>query len=155
MCAQLGPTLVTLWTVACQTPLSMGFFRQEYWSRLPLPSPGTLPNPRDWTRVGRQVLYHWATWETQTLTVWAKQTNQGHQAISVSIHGYLQARSSLSWVSFPDSNMSKSLFSVFSWGPQSVLQQGRKLTSKVAQPSGTQDRHLRKTVPVSSNKRPL
>ena len=31
--------------VACQTPLSMGFSRQEYWSGLPLPSPGDLPNP--------------------------------------------------------------------------------------------------------------
>ena len=30
---------VTPWTVACQAPLSMDFFRQEYWSRLPFPSP--------------------------------------------------------------------------------------------------------------------
>ena len=30
----------TLWTVAHQTPLSMGFCRQEYWSELPFPSPG-------------------------------------------------------------------------------------------------------------------
>ena len=36
---------VTLWTVACQGPLSMGFSRQEYWSGLPCPSPGDLPNP--------------------------------------------------------------------------------------------------------------
>ena len=36
---------VTLWTVACQPPLSMGFFRQEYWSGLPFPSPGDLPDP--------------------------------------------------------------------------------------------------------------
>ena len=35
---------VTLWTVACQAPLSMGFSRQKYWSELPLPSPGDLPN---------------------------------------------------------------------------------------------------------------
>ena len=35
----------TLWTVAYQGPLSMGFSRQEYWSRLPFPSPGDLPNP--------------------------------------------------------------------------------------------------------------
>ena len=34
----------TLWTVACQAPLSMGFPRQEYWSRFPFPSPGDLPN---------------------------------------------------------------------------------------------------------------
>ena len=36
---------VTPWTVACQAPLPMGFSRQEYWSRLPFPSPGDLPNP--------------------------------------------------------------------------------------------------------------
>ena len=32
-------------TVAYQAPLSMGFSRQEYWSGLPFPSPGDLPNP--------------------------------------------------------------------------------------------------------------
>ena len=35
----------TLWTVTYQAPLSMGFSRQEYWSGLPFPSPGDLPNP--------------------------------------------------------------------------------------------------------------
>ena len=35
----------TLWTVGHQAPLSMGFPRQEYWSGLPSPSPGDLPNP--------------------------------------------------------------------------------------------------------------
>ena len=35
----------TLWTVAYQAPPSMGFFRQEYWSGLPFPSPGDLPDP--------------------------------------------------------------------------------------------------------------
>ena len=34
-----------LWIVAHQAPLSMGFSRQEYWSGLPFPSPGDLPNP--------------------------------------------------------------------------------------------------------------
>ena len=38
-------TLATPWTVARQAPLSMGFSRQEYWSGLPFPSPGGLPNP--------------------------------------------------------------------------------------------------------------
>ena len=33
------------WTVAYQAPSSMGFSRQEYWSGLPFPSPGDLPNP--------------------------------------------------------------------------------------------------------------
>ena len=37
---------VTPWDVACQTPLSVGFSRQEYWSGLPFPSPGDLPDPK-------------------------------------------------------------------------------------------------------------
>ena len=36
---------VNLWTTACQVPLSLGFSRQEYWSGLPCPPPGDLPNP--------------------------------------------------------------------------------------------------------------
>ena len=36
---------VTPWTVARQASLSMEFFRQQYWSRLPFPPPGGLPNP--------------------------------------------------------------------------------------------------------------
>ena len=36
---------MTPWTIAHQTPLSMGFSRQEYWSGLPFPPPGALPNP--------------------------------------------------------------------------------------------------------------
>ena len=36
----------TPWTVAHQAPLFNGFPRQEYWGRLPFPSPGNLPNPR-------------------------------------------------------------------------------------------------------------
>ena len=35
----------TLWTVAYQAPPSMGFSRQEYWSGLPFPFPGDLPDP--------------------------------------------------------------------------------------------------------------
>ena len=42
---QSCPTLATPWTVARQAPLSMGFSRQEYWSGLPFPSPGDLPDP--------------------------------------------------------------------------------------------------------------
>ena len=41
-CVQL---FVTLWTVAHQPPLFMEFSRQEYWSGLPFPSPGDLPDP--------------------------------------------------------------------------------------------------------------
>ena len=46
--AQLCPALcdpMNIWLVAHQAPLSIGFSRQEYWIRLPFPSPGDLPNP--------------------------------------------------------------------------------------------------------------
>ena len=38
-----GWLFATLWTIACQVPLSMKFSRQEYWSGLPFPPPGDLP----------------------------------------------------------------------------------------------------------------
>ena len=38
-------SFVTPWTIALQAPLSVGFPRQEYWSVLPFPSPGDLPDP--------------------------------------------------------------------------------------------------------------
>ena len=41
-CVQL---FATLWIIACQAPLSIEFFRQEYWSGLPCPPPGNLFNP--------------------------------------------------------------------------------------------------------------
>ena len=45
VCAHSRPTLCDPRTAARQAPLSMGFSRQEYWSGLPFPSPGDLPNP--------------------------------------------------------------------------------------------------------------
>ena len=41
-----GQLFATLWTIACQAPLSTGFSRHEDWSRLPGPPPGDLPYPR-------------------------------------------------------------------------------------------------------------
>ena len=62
----------TPWTVAHQA-LSMWYSRQEYWRRLPFPTPGDLSNPgmepttpvagQEW--IGKWILYHWATWEAQ------------------------------------------------------------------------------------------
>ena len=43
--AKSCPILATPWTVARQAPLSMGFSGQEYWSGLPFPSPGNVPDP--------------------------------------------------------------------------------------------------------------
>ena len=54
---------VTPWTAACQAPLSMGFSWQEYWSGLPCPPPGHVPDPGiepmslTSTCIGRWVLY--------------------------------------------------------------------------------------------------
>ena len=53
------------WTIALQAPLCMGFSEQEYWSGLPFPPPGDLPNlgiklaslASSW--IDRQILYHW------------------------------------------------------------------------------------------------
>ena len=44
-CFSCVPFFVTPWIVAHQAPLSMEFFRQEYCSGLPFPSPGDLPDP--------------------------------------------------------------------------------------------------------------
>ena len=41
----MSNSFATLWTVACQAPLSVGVPRQEYWSGLSFPSPGDLPDP--------------------------------------------------------------------------------------------------------------
>ena len=73
---------VTPWTVAYQAPLSMGFSRQEYWSGLPFPSPGDLPNPgiEPWSPAFRQTLYRMShqafRWENVltaqiTMTMWS------------------------------------------------------------------------------------
>ena len=50
----------TLWTMACQALLAMGFFRQECWSWLPFPSPGYLPDPESNLHLlhCRQILCH-------------------------------------------------------------------------------------------------
>ena len=44
-CCSVVSDCATPWTVAHQAPLSTGFSRPEYWSGLPFPSPGDLPNP--------------------------------------------------------------------------------------------------------------
>ena len=56
----------TLWTAVHQAPLSMGFPRQEYWTGLPCPPPGGLPNPGNpfcVSCIADGFFTHWATWE--------------------------------------------------------------------------------------------
>ena len=63
-------SFATLWTAACQPPLSIGFPRQEYWSRLPFSTPGDLPDPgiKPASPASllycRQSVYLWATRNT-------------------------------------------------------------------------------------------
>ena len=64
---------VTLWTVACQAPLSMEFLRQEYWSGLPYPPPGVFPVFHGWNLCllplqCRETVYQRATWEAPSST---------------------------------------------------------------------------------------
>ena len=64
---------ITPTTVAHQAPLSMGFFRQEYWSGLPFSTPGDLPDPgikpgSGISCIGRRVLYHCVTCVAHKLT---------------------------------------------------------------------------------------
>ena len=58
---------VTPWTVAHQAFLFMGLPRQEYWSGLPFPPTGDLPDPgiEFESYTGRWVLYCWGTWEAK------------------------------------------------------------------------------------------
>ena len=71
---QLCPALCDLMDCARKASLAMEFPRQEYWSGLPFPAPGNLPNPGikpklpASTCIGRQILYHCATWETYSYT---------------------------------------------------------------------------------------
>ena len=56
---------VSPWAAARQAPLFMGFPRQEYWSGLPFPPPGYLPDLgiEPGSPACRQILYHCTTWE--------------------------------------------------------------------------------------------
>ena len=45
-CSIVSNSFATLWIIDHQVPLSVGFPRQEYWSSLPFPSSGDLPNPK-------------------------------------------------------------------------------------------------------------
>ena len=59
-----------MWVSSCKTALSEEFFRQEYWSGSPFPSPGDLPDPGIESRppaFGAQSLSHWTTREVSAL----------------------------------------------------------------------------------------
>ena len=65
--------LIGPWTVAHQAPPSMGFSKQEYWSGLPFPSPGDLPNPGIKLQVSRIAGRRFTIWATREGTVFCKE----------------------------------------------------------------------------------
>ena len=71
-CVQL---LAILWTVAPQAPLSTGFFRQEYWSGLPFPPPGDLPEGSN---------LHLLLWQVDSLPLSHLRSHKLHTCNSVS-----------------------------------------------------------------------
>ena len=82
--------LVTLWTVACQAPLSMGFSNQEYWSGLPYPPlGGDLPDPGIESTSYLLVL---AGWFFTTSATW-KDTVDVKERIAENNHGQLRLTS--------------------------------------------------------------
>ena len=58
----------TPWTAGGQAPLPMGFSGKNPGVGFAIPSPGDLPDPGIKGCIGRQILYHWATWEVSTFT---------------------------------------------------------------------------------------
>ena len=81
-CAQL---FATSWAAACQAPPSMGFSKQEYWSGLPFPSLGDLPNPGMESRS--------PTWQADSLpfepSQWFLDNSKWHQLLC---HFFLVSR---------------------------------------------------------------
>ena len=77
------------WTVACQTPLSMVFSRQEYWRGLPFPTPGDLPDPEieptspESPALTAGFFYHWVTWEAPKMT--SHEGCEYHESTSCSV----------------------------------------------------------------------
>ena len=107
--------LATPWTVAYQDPLSMGFSRQEYWSGLPFPSPGDLPNPGikpaslTSLALAGEFFTSSATWEAQKkvkLLSRVQLCNPMYCSLpGSSVHGIFQARV-LEWVAISFSSRS-------------------------------------------------
>ena len=63
----MSDSLWSIWTVAHQAPLSMGFSRQEYWSGLPFPPPGDLPDPEIEPTSPASPALAWGFFTTETL----------------------------------------------------------------------------------------
>ena len=73
----------TLYTIACQAPLSMGLPSQEYWGGLPCPPPGNFPLSSIQPCIDRRVLYHWHHLESPS-----KQYKKAHLCITLSANPF-------------------------------------------------------------------
>ena len=133
-----------------QAPLSVGFFRQEYWSGLPFPPPGDLPDPgiEPVSCVGRQILYHWATWlwvicpQNLQLLLEAQETEDSishvfkHQSAGIFYSSHVQLPRTLSADNVsPDATDSLCIASVC-WLNGPVLQENKSAPSSVWQGVG-------------------
>ena len=78
----------TLWTVACQAPLFMGFSKQEYWSGLTFPPPGDLPNTG--TETVSLMSPALAGWFFTTSVTWEAQVSKGIQKENWGFPGSLE-----------------------------------------------------------------
>ena len=90
LCAVLsrGQLFVTPWTVACQAPLSMGNLQAIILEWVAMPSTRGFFQPRDWTHVscvGRQILYHRATWEAQPLLTRVTSKRTTHESLGITV----------------------------------------------------------------------
>ena len=101
--------------IAHRTPLSLGFYRQEYWNGLLFPSPLYLPDAKGQTHVsciGRLILYHWATREDQIISKGCLSETESRLVISNSLqsHGLYSSWNSLGQNTGVDSLSLQSIF---------------------------------------------
>ena len=86
--------LATLWTVACQAPLSIGFSGQEYWSGLPCCLPGDLPN------MEIELVVSYVSCFGGSLPLMPSERESGWVVSDYTVHGILQART-WEWAAAP------------------------------------------------------
>ena len=117
---------VTPWTVAQQAPLSMGFFRQEYWSGLPFSPPWDLPDPG--IKLASPVSPALAggffitttTWEAQKLLV---PTCDLHRQWSWTLTAHQNHLENVYRISMAGSYLAESCWSGLEWAPTSDISQ--------------------------------
>ena len=105
------------WTVAHQTPLSVGFFRQHYWS-VAMPSSRGSSQPRDWTHVSYvsciarfltiSTTWEWKSWNTATASI---SMHLKHNAEKKNQRFFFKKRIHSAWVHFSSVQFSHSVVS--------------------------------------------